>query len=320
MYRVLVYLYLHTESNIKSQTFHFKKNILTKKKLTQKTFCMRCVFYQRGMGVLMATFLLMSTTSLWAQSNQSEERKGAKYSSFSKDSIRVFKAEREKKNLERLRFRKGDKFVGMNLSFGGKEAENDFLMANIDLPEVEKRTLSTSFVAGYFLSPRTSIGVRGRYNYSRGDQTLVADFLGVAFNADEYKTQNMTSGFETHGFIRNYVALGTERKFYLFNETSVYFGYKGSYSRAISDPGKPNERIRKIRSDNYTVGLGISPGITYFSSPRTAIEFQLGTSGFEYTRKKHLTDDTIEGTSNGFSFRDGLSFLRIQFGFSYYFN
>lgn len=273
-----------------------------------------------GISLLMAFCLLMTTTPLWAQQSQGEQLKGAKYSSFSKDSVRLYKAEKERKNLEKLRFRKGDKFVGMNLSFGGKEAENDFLMANIDLPEVEKKTLSMSFVAGYFVNPRTSVGVRGRYNYSRGDQTLVADFLGVAFNADEYKTQNITSGFETHGFVRNYVALGSDKKFYLFNETSLYFGYKGSYSRAISDPGKANERIRKIRSDNYTVGLGISPGITYFSSPRTAIEFQLGTSGFEYTRKEHLTDDTIKGTSNGFSFRDGLSFLRIQFGFSYYFN
>ncbi|MGL4853087.1 MAG: hypothetical protein ACRC3Z_10670 [Phocaeicola sp.] len=274
---------------------------------------------KKGVKLLLCT-LLLTTTNLFAQKQMEGNVKQRDYSSFSKDSIRINKQAREKRNMERLRFRKGDKFAGVNLSFGGKEAENDFLVANIDLPEVEKRTLSTSFVMGYFLNPRTSVGIRGRYNYSRGDQTLVADFLGVAFNADEYRTQNLTSGFEVHGFVRNYVALGTERKFYLFNETSIYYGYKGSYSRAISDPGKPNERIRKIRSDNYTVGIGVSPGITYFTSPRTAIEFQLGTSGFEYTKKKHLTDDKVKGNSHAFSFRDGLSFLRIQFGFSYYFN
>lgn len=271
-------------------------------------------------ALCLGLLLMGSTLGVMAQERSTETVKLSTYSSFSKDSLRVNKENRASENMKNLRFRKGDKFVGANLSFGGKEAENDFFVANIDLPEVQKRALSASFVAGYFLTPRTSVGVRGRYNYSKGDQTLVADFLGVAFNADEYRTQNITSGFEMHAFARNYVALGSSRNFYLFNESSVYYGYKGSYSRAISDPGKPNERIRKIRSDNYTFGVGLSPGITYFSSPRTAIEFQLGTSGFEYTKKKHLTDDKTRGESDAFSFRDGLSFLRIQFGFSYYFN
>ncbi|MGL4411286.1 MAG: hypothetical protein ACRCTF_03990 [Bacteroidales bacterium] len=274
---------------------------------------------KKSAKLLLGIVFLSSTSTLVAQ-DLSEGVKLSSYSSFSKDSIKVNRDKRNRDNMNNLRFRKGDKFVGANLSFGGKEAENDFLMANIDLPDVEKRALSASFVMGYFLNPRTSVGLRGRYNYSKGDQTLVADFLGVAFNADEYRTQNVSSGFELHAFARNYVALGTSRNFYLFNESSVYYGYKGSYSRAISDPGKPNERIRKIRSDNYTVGIGLSPGITYFSSPRTAIEFQLGTSGFEYTKKKHLTDDKTKGVSDAFTFRDGLSFLRIQFGFSYYFN
>ncbi|MGL4994197.1 MAG: hypothetical protein ACRC6R_08785 [Bacteroidales bacterium] len=276
--------------------------------------------FRKSARALLGIALLCGSVTISAQDLSYEKHKNSTYSSFSRDSIKVNKEKRDRNNMNNLRFRKGDKFVGANLSFGGKEAENDFLMANIDLPDVEKRALSASFVMGYFLNPRTSVGVRGRYNYSKGDQTLVADFLGVAFNADEYRTQNLTSGFELHAFARNYVALGSSRNFYLFNESSVYYGYKGSYSRAISDPGKPNERIRKIRSDNYTVGIGLSPGITYFTSPRTAIEFQLGTSGFEYTKKKHLTDDKTKGESDAFSFRDGLSFLRIQFGFSYYFN
>lgn len=244
----------------------------------------------------------------------------SKASSFCMDSIRINKEKREQDNLRKLRFRKGDKFVGANLSFGGKEAENDFLVANIDLPDVQKQYVNASFVVGYFLSPRTSVGFRGRYNYGFADQTLVADFLGIAFNADEYRTQSVSSGFEMHGFARNYIALGSGRTFYMFNETSVYYGYKGSYSRAISDPGKPNERIRKIRSDNFTCGFGISPGITYFSSERMAFELQLGTSGFEYTHKKHLTDNVTEGKSNQFTFRNGFSFLRVQFGLTYYFN
>lgn len=263
---------------------------------------------------------LGSFATLSAERTAEEFSAYQKESSFSRDSIRINKVRRESDNLKNLRFRKGDKFMGANLSFGGKEAQNDFLVANIDLPEVEKRMLNFSFVGGYFLNPRTSVGIRGTYSYGRSDQLLVANFLGVAYNADEYRTQNLTTGFQTHAFIRNYIALGSSRNFYLFNETSVYYGFKDSYSRAISDPGKPNERIRKIRSDNHTVGIGLSPGITYFASPRMALEFQLGTSGFEYIKKNHLTDDTLKGSSHQFTFRDGLSFLRIQFGATFYFN
>lgn len=218
------------------------------------------------------------------------------------------------------RFKKGSFFAGGNISFGEYEGENDFVVANIDIIEVDKRGINVSFVGGYFLNPLTSVGLRGKYKYMRNEQIMEADFLNLAFNANQYKTQSLITGFEVHTFMRNYVPIGSSGRFYTFSETSLYFIRGNSYQRATSNPGQADESISTILAKTNGIGAGISLGITYFSSKKFAFELQLGTTGLEVLWKDIEKDLFDQGSSRKVNFRDGISILKMQMGFTYYIN
>jgi hypothetical protein len=218
------------------------------------------------------------------------------------------------------KFRKGTYFLGGDLSLNDLEGTNDFIVANIDLLDVEKVGLKFSFVGGYFTSPRTSVGIRGTYKYGRNEQILEADFLNLAFNATTYKTQVLSTGFETHIFMRNYIMLGAKSHFIAFTETSVYFIKNNNYQRATRNPGKTDESISTILAVTNGVGAGTSFGISYYNDRRFAFEFQMGTTGLEVLWKDIEKDIVNQGRSTKVTFRNGLSLLNFQVGFSYYFN
>ncbi len=225
------------------------------------------------------------------------------------------------KNLEmkkQSRFEKGNLFVGGNLSFGEVTGENDYLVANVDLLNVDKSNINLSFVGGYFLNKLMSVGVRGSYGYSKSDQTMEADFLNIAFNATTYKTQNLKDKFEVHTFIRNYVPMGNSGNFYIFSETSLYYLAGTNYQRATRNPGMNDENISTIFAKTNGLGLGVSLGTTFFSSERFAFELQLGTTGLEVAWKDIEKERVEQGTSRKINFRNGMSVLNIQMGFTYY--
>ena len=218
------------------------------------------------------------------------------------------------------RFMKGTYFFGGDLSLNDLEGTNDFIVANIDLLDVDKVGLKFSFVGGYFISPKMSVGLRGTYKYGRNEQILEADFLNLAFNATTYKTQMLSTGFETHLFVRNYIPLGAKSNFIAFTETSLYFIKNNNYQRATRNPGKTDESISTILAISNGLGAGTSFGISYYNKKRFAFEFQMGTTGLEILWKDIEKDLVNEGRSTKVTFRNGLSLLNFQVGFSYYFN
>jgi hypothetical protein len=224
----------------------------------------------------------------------------------------------KKEKPSHSRFTKGTIFIGGNLSLNDTEGYNDYVVANIDLLDVNKTGLITSYVAGYFISPVTSVGVRGTYKYARNEQLLEADFLNLSFNASTYQTQVLNTGFELHIFMRNYIPFGEKGNFFAFSETSVYFIKNNNYQRATRNPGNTDESISTIMAVSNGMGAGTSFGISYFNSKHLAFEFQLGTTGLEILWKDIEKDLVDEGRSRKVTFKNGLNLLRFQVGVTYY--
>ena len=218
------------------------------------------------------------------------------------------------------RFRKGTFFFGGDLSLNDLEGNNDYIVANIDLLDVDKSGLNISFVGGYFTSPLMSLGIRGTYKYARNEQVLLADFLNLTFNATTYQTQVLNTGFETHFYMRNYIPFGARGNIFAFSETSLYFIKNNNYQRATRNPGKTDESISTIMAVSNGMGAGTSFGLSFFNSKHLAFEFQLGTTGLEVIWKKIEKNYVDEGTSRKVTFRNGMNILRFQVGVTYYIN
>lgn len=263
---------------------------------------------------LLISVLLLYTPEFYGQQINNEAESPAS-TETNAPANKVFK-----KMAAHSAFKKGTYFAGGNVSFGEYEGDNDYIVANVDLLEVDKKGINVSFVGGYFINALTSVGVRGKYKHHKASQVMEADFLNLAFNASQYRTQSLTTGLEAHVFMRNYVPLGTSGNFYTFSETSLYFTRTNNYQRATRNPGLTDESISTILAETNGLGAGVSLGITYFSSRRFAFELQLGTTGIEVLWKDIEKDRFNKGTSRKINFRNGVSILNIQMGFTYYFN
>jgi hypothetical protein len=216
------------------------------------------------------------------------------------------------------KFRKGTIFFGGDLSLNDFEGYNDYIVANVDLLDVDKSGLNISFVGGYFTSPLMSLGIRGTYKYARNEQQLQADFLNLAFNATTYQTQVLNTGFEVHLYMRNYIPFGEKGNFFAFSETSLYFIKNNSYQRATRNPGQTDESISTILAVSNGMGAGTSFGVSFFNRKHFAFEFQTGTTGIEILWKDIEKNYVDEGMSRKITFRNGLNILRFQVGITYY--
>lgn len=225
----------------------------------------------------------------------------------------------KKEKPSNSKFTKGTCFIGGDLSLNDTEGYNDYVVANIDLLDVNKAGVVVSFVGGYFISPITSLGVRGTYKYARNEQLLEADFLNLAFNATTYETQALNTGFELHLFMRNYFPFTSKGNFFAFSETSLYFIKNNNYQRATRNPGQTDESISTIMAVSNGMGAGTSFGVSYFNAKHLAFEFQLGTTGLEILWKDIEKDLVDEGQSTKVTFKNGLNLLRFQVGVTYYF-
>lgn len=225
----------------------------------------------------------------------------------------------KKEKKRNSKFVRGTCFIGGDFSLNDTEGYNDYIVANIDLVDVDKTGFVMSYVAGCFISRVTSVGIRGTYKYARNEQMLEADFLNLTFNATTYQTQVLNTGFELHIFMRNYIPFGEKGNFFAFSESSVYFIKNNSYQRATRNPGKTDESISTIMAVTNGIGAGTSFGVSYFNLKHLAFEFQLGTTGLEILWKDIEKDLVDEGQSRKVTFKNGLNLLRFQVGVTYYF-
>ena len=122
---------------------------------------------------------------------------------------------------------------------------------------IDQSTLIISPQAGLFVSPTTSIGLILAFN----SQT----FPGL--NQNNGQLVDLTSNlFQFGAYARFHKPVADN--FYLFLQPSVRFG-SGS-----------TEQINNPDVDVNTFGINASPGMTYFLSPKFALEMTVGNIGY----------------------------------------
>lgn len=156
-----------------------------------------------------------------------------------------------------------------------------------------------------------AIGVKFIYSRSllridSGSIKLGSDIdLGVDFyNALQH---NYSGAF----IWRQYIPLGQNKRFALFNETSLTLG--GGQSRFAAD-----SPIRGTYETNFSASIGISPGLVAFATNNVAFEVNVGVMGLSYTRTRQVHNQVTVGkrTSSQMNFK--VNILSIGLGISLY--
>ena len=195
-----------------------------------------------------------------------------------------------KRNIEMRTFiPKGQWIVGSSVSYSQYSNDNyQFLV--IENLSGEGYAFKVSPVLCYAFKDNVAAG--GRFMYSRTYTKL----NNISVNIDEdtnfdisnlYELKNSYSGIAV---LRNYINLGTSKRFALFNEVQL----------------------------ELDASVGLSPGLVAFINNYTAVEVSIGVLGLNVSRTHQVTDRIYESNRSSMSANFKINLFSIGLGIAFY--
>ena len=112
---------------------------------------------------------------------------------------------------------------------------------------------------------------------------------------------------------RNYISLGNNKRFGLFNELQLQFG--GGESKLLNGV---NEDLTGVFERNYSIDVGLAPGMCMFLNNYSAIEVNVGVLGFSYNSTKAITDQIYVSHRHYKAANFRVNLFSITFGVVFY--
>lgn len=208
---------------------------------------------------------------------------------------------------------KGQWSFGLMASYG-EFSTDDYqilsMLKNLDL-KVKAYSLQPSIF--YFFDNNQAVGVK--FNYPRTNLDLPSLLVDVDddINFDLANISYYSSNYSTSVVYRNYVGLGRERRFGVFNDVDLTFGtgtsrFKRYYGGVLRD----------TRTNSTVASLNFSPGVCVFIMDYVSFNVSFGVFGIKLHKEKQITDGVEEGSrfSSGANFR--FNIFNINFGMAVY--
>lgn len=222
-------------------------------------------------------------------------------------------AQEFKRNIEsRVFIPKGQWIVGSSVSYSEHNEQNyQFLI--IDGFNSDGYSFKVSPMLCYAF--RDNLAAGGRFSYGR----TLTKLDGVALNLDENTQLDVSDlyqlkhSYSAIGVLRNYINLGTSKRFALFAETRLELG--GSQSKAVTKNG---DSVSGTYSKTTDFGIGVAPGIVAFINNYTAIEVSIGVLGLDFSKVKQTTDQVYIGERSSSSANFKINLFSIGLGIAFY--
>lgn len=218
-----------------------------------------------------------------------------------------------KRNLEQISFiPKGQWITGVSVSYSQSSQDNyQFLI--IENLNGDAYTFKVSPMLMFAFKDNLAAG--GRFAYSRTRMAL--DEARVVLDSEtDYTIDNLYSishNYYFTGALRNYISLGSNRRFGMFNEVQFQIG--GGQSKLCNGSGND---LTGTYSRNFSIDVGLAPGMVMFLNNYSAIEVNVGVLGFSYTDTKSTTDQIYVANSNSKKANFKINLFSITFGVAFY--
>jgi hypothetical protein len=200
---------------------------------------------------------------------------------------------------------KGRDFLGLNFSVSHQQGTNvnSLLVTNKELYSVD---WAVRFYGGHFLNDNITVGALFEWNQSHSDRMFEQD--GKPIHA-----QIFSRGFLAGPTFRAYLPLSSNNRAAIFNEANLLFGYDKSVEQ--SNDGSD---ISRGVSREYSLRLGLTPGINFFISDGWAFELSLALLGLETSFSK----SDVDGVESKLTRNDvslSVNILSLKLGVTKYF-
>lgn len=204
---------------------------------------------------------------------------------------------------------KGTWSFGLTASYGELNTEDVQVLSMLENVDFKGKIYSIKPSISYFISNNQSVGLQ--FDYSRG----MADLANLSLDFDEdlnFSIQDVsyyTQSFSISTAYRNYVGLGTDKRFAVFNQVDLGFTAGSSRFKRLY-----NEKPKDTRTIITQASLNFSPGVCVFIQDNVAFNVSFGVFGLKMRRERQTTD----GVDEGHRFTSGANFkfniFNINFG------
>lgn len=162
---------------------------------------------------------------------------------------------------------------------------------------------------------KDDMGVGGKFAYSRTRVHLNKADVKVDSETD-YNTDNfyaITQNYSTMAVFRNYIGFGKSKRFGMFNEVQL----EGGFGQTKMMNGSGTDFTGNF-ANNYSLNIGVAPGLIMFLNNYSAIEVNVGVLGFNYTHTHQTTDRIYVANFSTKTANFRINLFSISFGVSFY--
>ena len=162
---------------------------------------------------------------------------------------------------------------------------------------------------------RNDMAVGLKFAYTRSLAKLVNTDLVLDGESDMSIDHVYSLGHNYYGtaFLRNYFSLGTSKRFGFFNEVQLELG--GGQSKLTKGVGNS---LTGTYETNFSLDIGLVPGLIMFLSDWSALEVNVGVLGFSYRNTWSTTDRIYHARRHSSSANFRINLLSITFGTTFY--
>ncbi len=217
------------------------------------------------------------------------------------------------RGLEQISFiPEGQWITGVNVSYTQSDYDNyKFLI--IENLGGDTYSFKVSPMLMYCFKDNLAAG--GRFAYSRSRARLnSADLVIDSETSYEPGTlYSLSHNYYGTASFRNYISLGRSMRFGFFNEVQLQIG--GGQSKIVNGEG---EDLTGTYSRNFSLDVGLTPGLIMFLNNYSAIEVSVGVLGFSYDKTRATTDQiyVAEYARKHANFK--INLFSISFGVAFY--
>ncbi|WP_102407605.1 hypothetical protein [Parabacteroides bouchesdurhonensis] len=208
---------------------------------------------------------------------------------------------------------KGQWMVGATFSYSEHVDDNFEFMSLLKDINSEGYTFKVTPIVSYFIRDNISIG--GRLAFSRSYTKLdnISLSLGDDLNIEIEDYNNVSNTYSAAAFLRTYLNLGDSKRFGLFNEARVSYGY--SQSNGSSGTGVDLSGVHQLK---HNLNIGVAPGITCFVNDFTAVEASINVAGLNFNWYDQTRDQVYKGSRSSSSANFKINLLSIDLGIVFY--
>lgn len=207
---------------------------------------------------------------------------------------------------------KGQWIAGSSISFSEHNEQNyQFLV--LDGFNSDGYTFKVSPMICYAFKDNVAAG--GRFSYGR----TLTKLDGMSINLDDDNQFDINDLYQLkHSYtamavLRNYITLGSSKRFALFSETQLGIG--GSQSKVVSKGG---DSVTGTFTTTTDFNIGVAPGIVAFINNYTAVEVSVGVLGLNFSKVNQKTDQVHVGERSSSSANFKINLFSIGLGIAFY--